>query len=896
MMARLRSLWRGIRQRSAVEEEMGAEFRLHVELRAADLSRAGLSQAAALQQARREFGSTARYREDARAARGLHRIDALRFSWLDLKLGVRILAKYPGLSLISGAALAATIATGTIWHEIVTMRVLPRLPFDDGERIVRIENWDAARLATEPRSVHDYLHWRTQLTSIVELGAFRTVERNLIGADGRAEPVRAVEISASAFPLTGVAPLLGRPILAADERAGATDVVILGHDTWQRRFLGDANIIGRTVQLGRARVTVVGVMPDGFGFPRNQELWVPLRLSDVAPREGPPIEVFGRLADDTTLESAQAELTVIGQRRARASPDTHERLQPRVGPFVGPTPWSRGPIAGELLLGYVALMLILLAACANVATLVFARTSLRESEIVVRNALGATRGRVLGQLFAEALVLAGGAALAGLTIASVVIRYIIYYDAQHTDVPPPFWANDTIELSTVLMAALLVVVCAVLVGLLPALKATGARVQDGLKRLGSGGTSMRFGGIWSFIIIAQVAVTVLCLPLAIGLSMEALSDHRARAPFPASEYFTFRPELDREIAFGSSEELSDDQFRTRLASVYQELKRRLLEQPGVTAVTFASHLPGMEHPRRRIEVQRSTEPPVILRANLEGTVPIAAVDIDFFTTFRVPLVSGRTFRAADVGAADNAVMVNESFARNLGGNPLGVRVRYAARNADEQPGDWQEIVGVVRNLGMEPTNHGDADFLFRPAAPADAYPPLVAVRVNGDLATLGPQLRAIALQVEPGLRLYGLQSLHDVVRQRTLPLVLMTLAGTIVVALAVLLSAAGLFALVSVSVTRRTREMAIRLALGASRRGVLAAMFGRAAFQLGMGIVVGNLLVMLLLSGLTEWNTSGQLVVMAVISAFMVLVGLLACAVPARRTLAIQPTEALKEG
>ncbi len=897
IVARVRSFWRGLRRRSAIEAEMGEEFRAHIELRAADLARNGLSQSAALLQARREFGSTERYKEEGRASRALHRIDALRFSIIDLKLGLRILAKYPGLWLISGLTLAVTICIGATWHEVVTMRVVPRLPLADGDRIVRIENWDVVRLATEPRSVHDYLQWRTQLTSVVELGAFRTVERNLIGADGRAQPVRAAEISAVAFPLTRVAPLLGRPILAADEWAGAPDVAVIGHDTWQRRFLGDPNIIGRSVQLGRARVTVIGVMPDGFGFPRNQELWLPLRLSEAAPREGPPIEVFGRLGPDATLESAQAELTAIGQRMAAANPVTHEHLQPRVAPYAGAPPWARRAITGELLLGYVALLLIVLAACANVATLVFARTSLRESEIVVRNALGASRSRVLGQLFAEALVLAGVAALAGLALAAALIRFVTSWDAQNAPVPPPFWVNGTIELSTVLLVALLVIICAVLVGLIPALKATGSRVQDSLRRLSSGGTSMQFGGVWSFIIIAQVAFTVLCLPLAVGLLMEALSDHRARAPFPASEYFTFRPDLDREVTFGSAEELSDDQFQTRLAVVYQELKRRLLEQPGVSAVTFASHLPGMDHPRRRIEVQRGQEPPVMLRANLEGTVPIAAVDIDFFSTFRVPLISGRTFRTADVGAANHPVMVNESFVNNLGGNALGVRVRYAASQPEEKPGDWQEIVGVVRNIGMEPTNHGDADFLFLPASPASAYPPLVAVRVNADAAVLEPQLRAVALQVEPGLRLYDLQSLHDVVRQRTLPLVLLSLAATIVVLLAVLLSAAGLFALVSVSVTRRTREIAIRLALGASRRRLLSAMFARAAFQLGMGLVVGNLLVMMLFStGMTEWDSSGQLIVLAAISAFMVLIGLLACAVPALRTLAIQPTEALKEG
>lgn len=814
----------------------------------------------------------------------------MRFSWLDVKLGARLIAKFPFISTVGALALAIAIGIGAIWTEMVGERLNPTLPFAGGRRVVRIEGWDAARLTATRPSPQDFLSWRSRLTSVVDLGGCRTYERNLVVADGQRKPVRVAEITASAFSLARVAAEIGRPLLVEDERIGAPDVAVIGHDLWEQRFDRDPGVVGRTVQIGRVTATIVGVMPDGFGFPYNQEVWVPLRLPGSPPPDSASIGVFGRLADGATFESAQAELGAVGF----AAPIREEdgRVQPRVTAFVGHAPGE--PVAIALLIGYAAVLLILGGAAANVATLVLARTALRESEIAVRSALGATRGRIIGQILAEALVIAGAATVAGLTLAAGVIRAIWWYSAQFASEAPPFWVNDTIEPSTVLVAAVLGFAGAALVALIPAMKVTGRRAQPALQLSGGGHTTIRFGGLWSFVIVAQVTLTILCLPAAIGISSETVRDYRLRASFPSAQYLTFEMQLDRENTADGSIALADEAHDARLTAVYGDLERRLAEEPGVGAITFGTRLPGMSHPTRVVETQRGNEPPAVLRANLDGIVPVASVDERFFETFGIPLVAGRSFQPGDDSPASRVVIVNESFARNLGGgSPLGVRVRYAARG-NEPAGPWHEIVGVVRNLDMEPTDRGDADFIYHPASPATARPLTVAVRLHGDPAQFAPRLAAIARQMDPALRLYDLLPMEEVVRRRFLPIIALTMAATLVVGLAVLLSAAGLFALMQVAVARRTREIAIRLSLGATRFNVLAAVFGRAARQLGLGILCGNLLPFVIMLVLGSRLQTDLVVPLLAVSALMVLVGLLACIAPMRRALAIEPTEALK--
>jgi putative ABC transport system permease protein len=886
MLERWREWWHARAEQKAALEEM----KFHIEQETEHNIQRGMSAEDARRSALTAFGGVDRFAEVARDERTGTRLADFKASWLDWKLGGRMLLKYPGLSIIGGLTLASAIALGAGWFELMWEVRHGTLPLDEGDRVVRIENWDAAAGNAEPRSVYDFLNMREQLRSIEQFGAYRALERNLITADGSAQPVQVAEISAAAFELARVPPLLGRPLTDADAEPGAPDVVVIGYDIWQNRFHGDPSITGRAVQLGRTRAIIVGVMPDDFRFPLNHQLWTPLRLTQALPRSGPAISMFGRLADDVSLETAQAELDAIGRRSADANPATHAQLRPRVLRYT-----ARSGSTAELWLLNLFAWMVLAVACANVATLMFARTALRESEIVVRHALGASRGRVMGQLFVESLVLTVAAAVVALVAVGGVFQYAAAKFAAD-GVMSFFWFDPGLEPQTILYTGALAVVGAVLVGLLPALRATGRHVQAGLRNVGSGGATMQFGGMWSLMIVLQVAMSVLGLPLALGATLEARGDHRLRSAFDAQPYLTFRPELDPEAVVGPDGHLTDELYRARMQMVLGEVMRRLDEDPRVAAVTFADAMPGVYHPLTRVEVQRGTEPPAIVHTNVESDrVRMSAVDVGFFETFRVPLVAGRSFHKGDVNAANHVVIINESLAKNIGGNPVGARVRLVATTEEEERSPWYEVVGVVRNLGLDPTSRGDSDFVFMPAS-IDAVPTLsVALRVNGAVQSFTPQLRTIAAQVAPELRLYDVLPLNEVIRRYDFPTIMGVLIGVGVVMLVLMLSCASLFALMSVAVARRTHEIGIRLAIGASPRSVLAALFRRAATQVGAGIVIGNILVAILLSFLVEdMQVRVAVLPMLVASVTMALVGLSACFVPARRALAVQPTEALK--
>jgi predicted permease len=804
----------------------------------------------------------------------------LAFSWLDFKLAARMLVRYPGLSVIGGLALAAAIGLGAAWFEVTQQLTKPRLPFAEGDRIVRIDLFDAAASRVEPRALHDFQLWREQLTSVDQLGAYQSFERNLITADGNAQPTTVAEISASAFTLTRVAPLLGRTLIETDAQPGSADVVVIGYDVWQSRFNGERDVIGRTVGVARTPATIVGVMPEGFRFPVNHQLWMPLRLTSALPREGPAIGIFGRLTEGATLESAQAELTTFGQGLAAQHATTHAQLRPRVIPYAAPAFGARESDLARL--SNIAAWLILAAACTNVAALVFARTATREAEIVMRNALGASRARVMMQLFVESFVLCAVAAIVGITAAHLALEYVVGL-LPALGVELPFWWQLRIGPATVLYAAVLALGGAALIALLPAIKATSPRVQTALTKLASGGTNMRFGGVWSVVIVLQVTSVSLCLPIALDSAISSL--RKESSVFPAHEYLTLRTALDRDPA------LTVADSRAHRLSVYAELKRRLEAEPSVAAVTFGTGMPGMPHAARQVEAQRGSEPPFLVDASIErDRVWVASVDDSFFGAGRVPLLTGRAFHAGDLDA-ENAVIINESLARNIGGNALGVRLRYPTSDAAQT---WREVVGIVRDAGMD---RSEDDFMYLPTSVADMSTTYVAVHVRGDAAAFAPRLRAIATEAEPGLRLYDLSRLDQRLRRGD-PIALPAISAVVAITFLIMaLSAASLYSLMSVAVTRRTREIGVRLAIGARPRGVLALVFARAATQVGVGIAVGNVLLLPMMSALGNSEpVSEMLPAMLGASGSMLLVGLIACGVPARRALRIQATEAIRYG
>jgi putative ABC transport system permease protein len=789
-----------------------------------------------------------------------------------------MLVRYPGLSIAGGLAIALVIVCATaagIFHAVVNSA----LPFEEGDRIVAIENWDTSASRPAP---HDFDTWRAGLTTVTDVGAFRLVTRNIGAPNIAPEPVRVAEISASAFGLAGVAPALGRHLTADDERAGAAPVIVIGHDEWQRRFAGDARLVGRTIQVGDGAAIVVGVMPRGFGFPVNERYWMPLAYAPGDSAAGAPssmpfkhmpegvLHVFGKLAPGADVRGAQAELTVIGQRVASAGAGEH--LRPRVMPY---TRWFFSEWHdGEVYLNQVLLLLVLGIVGANVAVLVYARTATRRVEIALRSALGASRGRIAGQLFAEGLALSGVAAAAGWIVAAMLRTEL---DGLIPWQLAPFWVNSSAMSATVLAYVLgVALIAAILVGVVPALQATGRRAQSGLQHAAASSAGWKVGRTYGALIVVQVTLAVVILPYAVSSTWTSVRDAFGGPGFPAAEYLTAR------IAAEPGREAG-----ARAMALVRELEG----EPSVSAVTLLAGVPGSE-PAGVIEIEGERW----LRE-----VHTGRLGSDFKEFFDVPVVAGRHFEPRDADPAMRHIVVNRTFAREvLGGEALGRRIRPVEPGASAaDAGPWLEVIGVVEDFPARASAPTAKD--ARMYLPADASDPrfgLLAVRLRGVTpADFTGRLRALTTQLDPSLQLSDVRPMDVLLREQRVGARIGAWASGMVTFSLLLLSATGLYALMAFTVAQRRREIGIRVALGASQRTLMAGILSRALWQLGLGIVAGVTIV-----AIWDAETGGELTggaglaMLPVVAAFVLLVGLLAAGGPALRALRIHPTEALKEG
>ena len=827
--------------------------------------------------------------------------------WLDFKVGGRMLVKYPALAIVGGLAMAFAICVGALIFEVLRPFVHPTLPLPEGARIVQVLNWDVAANQPEPRALHDFIVWRGTLRSVTELGAWRDVTRNLSVPGAETRPVQVAEITASGFRVAQGEPLLGRALVASDEQPDAPRVAVLGYEVWQRRFGGDPDVLGRTVQLGSDHATVVGVMREGFAFPVSHELWTPLRPDSVeqAPRSGPAITVFGMLAPGVTLETAQAELTTIGRRAAVERPGTHEHLQPRVAPYV--KMFSSNPSGEERVIAfsiYVFAVMLLVIVCGNVGLLMFARAAARESELVMRTALGATRSRIVLQMFAEALALGGAAAVVGLVAAGFALRSWGREFLELNLGQLPFWFELRVSPGAVLVALGLTVLGAAIAGVVPALKVTRG-LGPRLKQAAAGAGGLQFGGVWTAVIIVQVAITVAFPALVYVEQWQMRHIQTFDAGFATQEYLAVRIEMDADSALVAQ--------RASFALTVEELRRRVADDPNVAGVTLVDRLPLTDRPQYDIELSdgASVTARTTRAAGAEAgplrEATVAGIEPSYFDVLEAPVLAGRTFRMTDLApTATGVAIVDQGFVDQVlqGRNPIGQQVRFVQDGDDAATPDtnpWYEIVGVVKELGMgSPLRPGRAAGFYLPATPDQFDQVYMMMHVRGDPMALGPKLREIAATVSPALRLSELQRVDEVKNGMLWVMRLWLRVTILATAIALLLSLAGIYAVLSFTVARRTREIGVRVALGASRQRVVLAIFRRPLIQVALGILAGALLIVVAGSIETEMpGLSGEfsLANVAKLVAYAILmlgVCLLACVVPTRRALGVEPTIALR--
>jgi putative ABC transport system permease protein len=812
---------------------------------------------------------------------------------LDVRLALRLLVKHLGLTVVGTVSLAFAIWSGIVAFEFYTQIMRPVLPLDGGARIVGIVMVDTANAGERSPTLHDFVAWRDALRSVQDLAAYRDRNWNVVVGDAAPEPVPVAEISAATFRVVRERPVLGRPLVEADEKPGAPWVVVIGHDVWQSRFESDPHVIGRELRLGNVPHTIVGVMPEGFRFPLAHGFWVPLRLDPVNyPRQqSPVVRVFGRLSPGATLEAAQPELTVLGATAATAFPDTHEHLEPRIVSYIDSIFGGfSADSTSELFMGNLLSILLVFLVCGNVALLMFARAATRENEILVRTALGAGRGRIMGQFFVEALVLAMVAALVAVTSAQVAWRSLFAMVTENMfENRVPFWMHSSVSPRTLLYAALLTLVAAAIAGLLPGLKVTRA-IGTRLRQSSPGGGGLHFGGIWTVLIVMQVAVMAIVPTPVIAIYRGMGGGARAaNAGLVPEQYLAVTIAMDREEVPGAA----GSTFTGRFAAATQELERRLEAEPGVTGVTVASVLPLMNHPWRTVDIDEESAARGE-RNSSRHYVSSAWVALDFFDVLDTPILSGRAFHSGDLQPGARTVIVNQSFAQVVlgGNNPIGRRLRYSdptqqnAAQSASQP--WHQVVGVVRDFGVNPEGRDPKRArIYHPLVPGASDPVRMAVHTMGDPLLFASRLRSIARDVEPTLQISEIARFDQVAAAgaRT-----MTLLFWLFLALAfvvVLLSLTGIYSVLAFTASQRTREVGIRVALGGRPRHVVAVLFRGPMTQIVLGILIGLVIA--------DRLSEGDMVrVIAVYGCVVVAVSALATLGPVRRALRIQPIDALR--
>lgn len=868
-----RSLGRLLWRSKQVDSDMQEEMRFHVQMEAERLTRVeGLHPEEARRQAYVRFGGVEKYKEEGRAARGIYWLDGVS---LDARLGVRMLVKHRWLTLVGGLAMTVAIAIGAMAFEVIGDLLNEALPFADGQRVVAVKYVATKAGRADDRVLHAFSAWRDRVTTLEYVGAFRNAQHNLVAPNAPPEPIQVAEITASAFDIAQTPPMLGRYLLPSDEEVGAPPVVVIGHDVWRVRFNSDAQIVGRGIQLGGTPHMIVGVMPAAFGFPIDHQFWMPLRLDPLkyAAWQGPELHLFARLKRGATIKQAQAELASTGRSVARVHPDGPDHVRPVVLPFTREHAELTGPTivwllrATQLLVGALSFVVAV-----NLAILLYARTVTRLGEIAVRTALGASRARILSQLFIEALTLTVLGAVAGLVLAGLVLQQV-----QVMAYGFPFWVHYELSAGSVLYGLALAVIAAVIMGVLPGLKVSGKRLSANLQEL-NGRAATRLGSVWTTLIVAQVAVATAVLPAAAYVLWHVVQTELTGPTIAVQQFIIANMNVSDQAA-------ADRQHvRNRLLA----LMARLREEPGVTAVTFSSAVPGFG-PDRRIEFPGTAQ-------QRDGRTPEVAafqVDVDLLKTYGARILAGRDFDARDNGSS-TAVIVNRTFASEVLGvaahAALGSRFRYTTRT------DWFEIVGVVDDFPGFPRDPGSETepTVYQPAAPGDFHPPVVSMRFSGPIPEgIAERLRGVGAQVDPALQLRRVVPLSDFYDElRSVWRTIAWAAGLITISV-LLLSAASMHALMSFTIAQRTREIGIRAALGAQPRQLLMGIFGRVMRQLSIGLLVGSLasVGVFAAAGIGVRPAAAMLLTVATV---MALVASLAALGPARRSLRLPAAEALR--
>jgi putative ABC transport system permease protein len=880
----LRDRLRALRQRETVINDIDREMRTHVELQVEANIKAGMSPAQAREQALRSFGNVTKAVDAAYDVKGGGLFETVT---QDVRYGARMLTKHKAFTAVAVITLALGIGANTAIFSVVNELLLRPLPFRDAERVVMLWEVTPEGRHQNTTSRANFRGWRDQSSSFELMAAFTDQRFNLTG-NGEPEELSVQFATPELFKVLGVDPLLGRTFSPDDDGPGKPPVAVLSYGLWQRRLGGQTNVIGQPITLNGEKFSIIGVMPASFQFHikhrsgtgRPAELWsiLPMPIGPGANERGRFLSVVGRLKDGVSVEQAAAELRTIHARLSDAVPEFNKNYSAEVLPlrdqFFGNV---RRPL--WLMLGAVGFVLLI--ACANVANLLLSLATSREKEIALRAALGARRVRIVRQLLTESLLLALLGSVLGLGFAWLGIKALILISPRDLVSLQSVGLNVSVLLWTLGISLL----TGIIFGLAPAVHISRLNLNDSLKEGGKSESAQAGGSrrLRSALVVSEVALAVVLLASAGLLIKSFLRLQQVDRGFNTDNILTMV------IRLPDATYSKDPQ----IVNFFGQALERIRSLPTVRSAGMVNFLPlyGGLGSATGIKIEGRPEPP-------PGQGPSADVrvaDAGYFQTMGIPLLRGRNFSDTEQKEARQVILINEALAQKHFPNedPLGKRMDVAMF---EKP-FWAEIVGVVGNVRY--------DSLIDESPPAVYFPHpdltysfmTLVIRTDGDPTAIAPAVQREIRALDPNQPVSDVRTMEQVMSEWVSRSRFNTLLLGLFAALATLLSAVGIFGVMNYSVALRTRELGLRLAIGAQPRQVLLLVLKQGLLLTVLGVVVGlagALALTRLLSGLLFGVEAIDVSTFATISLLLVIVSLLACYLPARRAMRIDPLQALR--
>jgi putative ABC transport system permease protein len=801
----------------------------------------------------------------------------------DLKYGLRMLAKDPGFTAVAVIALALGIGANTSIFSGVNAMLLHPFAFKHLDRIVTV--WESVPKQNENHikaAPANFRDWREQSKGFDMLAAGHGWDVNLTGA-GVAERVEGYQVTAGFFPLLGMPPQFGRAITAGDFEPGHTSVVVLSYGFWQRHLGADLGIVGKSLHLNGQEFTVVGIMSADFDYPVGAEAWAPLDLGAAqnADRASHYLEVIGRLKSGVTMAQAQADLETIAARLAQQYPQTNAGHGVRVMSLVEDLTYGSRQFL-LVLMGAAAFVLLL--ACANVANLQLARATVRQKELAVRLALGASRWQITRQLLVESVLMALLGGLAGVLLASwggeLMQRTIPPFIVQHI----PGIKHMKIDTGVLAFTLVVTLLTGILAGLAPALHVSNPDPNEALKEGVRGGSaSPGRQRLRALLVVTEVA---LALVLLVGAGLMVKGFHSLLNAYPGfdrSNVLTFH------IALAESK--ARDEARVR--DFYAQVIEKLQALPGVDSAAAVTSLPS-GWSWNRTEYTAEGQPPAA-----PGEMRVAvweSISPGFFRALRIPLLEGRLLTAQDGPDAPLAIVISQSMAHRIWGSqePVGKRIKFGRAESSEP---WRTIVGVVGDIEQSPFDRAPKPTAYFPFAQMPLASSALAVRTLGDPIALAAAARAQVRSVDADQPPYDMRTLEQLISDNVSGVESSARMMFVFGVVALVLAASGIFALMTYSVTQRTHEIGVRMALGAQRGDVLRLVVGYAIKLAIIGLAIGVPFALALtaalssvLFGVVRIDTP----VFALFTLLLALVAALAAYIPARRATQVDPIVALR--